>query len=575
MADLFSTLSPRDRQNLGRNLGITLPDGRKFKNGVLISAQDAANTEGTRARDAAFSLQTGPYGRQDGPNPNEAGAKAYAQYMGLPANGASPAGGAKGQQAQAVSGASGAAPVAGQPSPYEDLLNRARLGQATYNSGKAAPISGTPSVQPNAGLPSATPIPPSAPSKAGGTATFTMPDGVERVYGGIGGDGIRRDFPSGSSVSGGQSPAMLPIPQPYNPNASASYTRPDGTTRTLNAQDLGNLPPTQGFGFPESPASADQQATYARQLAAPTNGINGAPAPDLLRPRSVEEINAMSPVQRAALVQFTNEQKAANAPKEVKVQSYRSQDAKGNPIEVSVDQYGREVGKGPVRPTSTTNIISEKGEGEAEKVVGKAEGEFFTGLAESADKAAEATSNLEKIRTLYGENAYSGPLATTATKLKQIGATLGIIDANSAATQDQLQAELAKGVLTSTKEFFKGMGALSNLEGAKAESAVANLSRTPEGNLRILEWQNANAPTIIEGNRLKEAARAEGKSITEANSIARKFMRENYKKLSEIKADSTPSPATSSPAASPAPAITPPAPVQPLKVGRFTVTPIQ
>lgn len=68
---------------LVRAVGITLPDGRKFKNGVLISAGDAARSAGTRARDAAFDLQGGEYATRGGPNPNDAGRAAYADYLGL------------------------------------------------------------------------------------------------------------------------------------------------------------------------------------------------------------------------------------------------------------------------------------------------------------------------------------------------------------------------------------------------------------------------------------------------------------------------------------------------------------
>lgn len=501
MPELSYLLSPSDRAKLSMQVGIPLGDGRMMRGGRVLSATDAANAEATRARTAAFSQQTGQYAdRSANVNPNQAGAQAYARYM----QGAAPQAGQMGQVRQP---SATAGQVAG-PQPAADILNRARLMAQYQGQGVNAP-------QP------AAPQPPPGIQMAVGPNISTAPTYLP--YGSIGAQRASGEY---TVDTGSGAPATFASEQAARQN----YLFPASGAPT------GQLiaPQTDIQPIPEAPGPGATAPTSAIQPAA----TRAQPVPGFLGGGyTPQQINAMAPEQRSALVAFNAEQAEARAPQEVKLQTARSQDAAGNPIEVSYDQFGREISRGPVRPTASTTInTGAGGETEAEKVVGKDEGEKFVGLADSAERAAEATANLDKVRQLYASGAYSGPGANVATRLKQIGATLGLVDAASAATQDELQAELAKGVLTSTKEFFKGMGALSNLEGAKAESAVANLSRTPEGNLRILEWQNANAPTIIEGNRLKEEARAAGKSISEANAIARKFMRANYKKLSSIPA---------------------------------------
>jgi hypothetical protein len=47
----------KTQDDLNRLLGVNLPDGRRMKNGVLISAEDAARTDATTARNAALSAE--------------------------------------------------------------------------------------------------------------------------------------------------------------------------------------------------------------------------------------------------------------------------------------------------------------------------------------------------------------------------------------------------------------------------------------------------------------------------------------------------------------------------------------
>lgn len=74
----------RDEMIARRAAGTPINDGsgRIVRNGVIVSAQDQANTAATRARDAAFARQTGQYADRSGTiNPDAEGQGAYDATM--------------------------------------------------------------------------------------------------------------------------------------------------------------------------------------------------------------------------------------------------------------------------------------------------------------------------------------------------------------------------------------------------------------------------------------------------------------------------------------------------------------
>ncbi|NBW22731.1 MAG: hypothetical protein EBR82_83780, partial [Caulobacteraceae bacterium] len=153
----------------------------------------------------------------------------------------------------------------------------------------------------------------------------------------------------------------------------------------------------------------------------------------------------------------------------------------------------------------TTNIINtpeNSGKKAAEEGIGKAVSEQYIAIGSAADSAENAASTLNRVKDLYKQGAYSGTGANIVSSLKSLAASLGY-DTKDATTQDQLNQILQENALMRTRELFKGLGSLSNLEGQKAESTVANLSRTPEGNVKILEWQSRNAPVLRAADDLK------------------------------------------------------------------------
>jgi hypothetical protein len=260
MADLSSLLSPADRAKLARQVGITLEDGRVLKGGRILSAQDAANSAATRARDAAFTSQTGPNADRSGAvNPDQAGKQAYESY--LQRFSQAP----QAQMPAQAPMAGGSAQAGGQSGgPAMDLLNRARL-MAQYQGAPAAqapapaPVGGIsvaagPNMSTNTGLPA-------------GSIGFARKDGSFTVQ-----------------QAGGAAPQQF-----ANEGAARQQFagQAAGPMPGMNAPAMPSMPPASGGASPV-PAFLQGGAGYSPQ-----------------------QINAMSPDQRTALVAFNQEQAAA------------------------------------------------------------------------------------------------------------------------------------------------------------------------------------------------------------------------------------------------------------------------
>jgi hypothetical protein len=188
------------------------------------------------------------------------------------------------------------------------------------------------------------------------------------------------------------------------------------------------------------------------------------------------------------------------------------------------------------KPTTTTNIINtpeNKGEIAAEEVIGKSIGEQYNAIGSAADISEKSALTLDRVKSLYDQGAYTGAGVGLVSGLGKFAATIGL-NVPEQASQDQLEQVLQEGALARTRELFKGTGSLSNLEGSKGEQTVANLSRTPVGNIKILEWQSRNAPVLRAADDLKISLREKGMKPEKIVSEVRKYVKDNYIKLNDV-----------------------------------------
>ena len=184
-------------------------------------------------------------------------------------------------------------------------------------------------------------------------------------------------------------------------------------------------------------------------------------------------------------------------------------------------------------PTTNVNM----GENSAEKAIGEEAGAIYNAIGSAADSAEGSQQRLDLAKKLYAQGATSGAGAGFIGFAKNVLASAGI-DVPSEASQAQLEQMLKSGALARTKELYKGMGSLSNLEGKNAEGTVANLSRTEKGNIQILEWEAANAPMLRAADDLKLKLRSEKMPIEKINAEVKSFVRKNYHKIDDFSAES-------------------------------------
>lgn len=135
--------------------------------------------------------------------------------------------------------------------------------------------------------------------------------------------------------------------------------------------------------------------------------------------------------------------------------------------------------------TNVSTNVTNTGEKEFDKAVGKDYGETFVGINKGARDSVGAINNLNLMEKLTNDpNFYSGAAGEAITKAKQIAASLGIADANSAAPNELFKKISQKAVLDSAGGSL-GTG-FSNADRAFLEGTVPNIANTPEGNRQII-----------------------------------------------------------------------------------------
>ena len=186
--------------------------------------------------------------------------------------------------------------------------------------------------------------------------------------------------------------------------------------------------------------------------------------------------------------------------------------------------------------TTIVNTPENKGKTAAEEVIGKATGEQYNAIGSAADAADKSVLILDRVKSLYDQGAYTGVGVGLVSGIGKFASSIGL-NVPEQASQDQMEQILQEGALVRTRELFKGTGSLSNLEGSKGEQTVANLSRTPAGNIKILEWQSRNAPVLRAADDLKITLRDKGVEPEKIVSEVRKYVKNNYIKLDDVASD--------------------------------------
>lgn len=261
----ISFLSQSDRAKLARTIGVPIGDGRVFRNGTVVSAEDAQRTEMDRARNSLLSQQTSGYrqsqemlqreqSRMGKPSPQFLAPQAPAQ----PAQ----------SQPQAPQ-----APGAPQGAPSPLMLAQANLIQS-YQSQQPAPQQNP---QPSPGiLAAAGPNISSAPTgQPQGSVGFQRADGSYSVQGA---NGAQQSFGSeqaantfyqfganGGVQTPGQ-PAIAPAPSPAfmpQPQQAQAPAQPTLANKTYSPQEISRMSPEQVLtrdAFDQQNAAKTQQS---------------------------------------------------------------------------------------------------------------------------------------------------------------------------------------------------------------------------------------------------------------------------------------------------------------------------
>lgn len=139
---------------------------------------------------------------------------------------------------------------------------------------------------------------------------------------------------------------------------------------------------------------------------------------------------------------------------------------------------------GATRVNNSTSVTN-SGEKEFDKAVGKDYGETFVGINKAARDSVGALNNLNLMEKITQDpNFYSGAGGEAVTKAKQLAASLGIADAATAAPNELFKKISQKSVLDAAGGSL-GAG-FSNADRSFLEGTVANIGNTPEGNRQII-----------------------------------------------------------------------------------------
>ena len=262
--DYTAFLSQRDRAKLARNIGVPIGDGRVFKRGVIVSAEDAQRSDMDRQRNSLLTQQTSGYRQSQEMLQREQ------QRMGQPSpQFLPPMGQAQPEMQPQMPGQPQQAP-AGAPSPL--LLAQANQIQRYQQANPPqAPVQ-----QPNTGIsvaagPNVSTAPTGLPQ---GSIGFQRADGSYSVQApmgpGVGTQTFANEGAARGAFAAAPSPQFLPQPsvQPNTPTALPPQPAPQPSLadKVYSPQEIARMSPEQLM----SREAFDQQNVARKQQEAQT-----------------------------------------------------------------------------------------------------------------------------------------------------------------------------------------------------------------------------------------------------------------------------------------------------------------
>lgn len=170
----------------------------------------------------------------------------------------------------------------------------------------------------------------------------------------------------------------------------------------------------------------------------------------------------------------------------------------GQPIQVTVDQLtGRRLGSGPKQQPKYVLTPEEQvtvaGQTEGAKKDAELASVFVNSVPDAAEVAQGTLSNISEIEKLYAAGTKSGFGQDFLNGASALGLRLGLVKPGVVADQQELGKLLAGNALQFAREVMKGTGAVSDFERRKVDQASADLGKSPEANLRIMQLSKAVA----------------------------------------------------------------------------------
>lgn len=211
--------------------------------------------------------------------------------------------------------------------------------------------------------------------------------------------------------------------------------------------------------------------------AAPGGPDLQAAIPRLIRAGYTDEAAKLATIQKALSPESSADLQAYNL--------YQKQEIAAGRTPMPFLPFKTKLAEAGATRVNNSTSVTNSGEKEFDKAVGKDYGETFVGINKAARDSVGALNNLNLMEKITSDpNFYSGAGGEAVTKAKQLAASLGIADAATAAPNELFKKISQKSVLDAAGGSLGG--GFSNADRSFLEGTVANIGNTPEGNRQII-----------------------------------------------------------------------------------------
>lgn len=164
-------------------------------------------------------------------------------------------------------------------------------------------------------------------------------------------------------------------------------------------------------------------------------------------------------------------------------------------------RFKRDPATGKAIAWSQPSVINRSSEAQGDVSMYKEQGqqraqkasEFLTDIDNMAEKGRERRMYIGQIIDLYKRGAVTGAGTSEINQIRGFLVRGGFADADSLATDEQVETALMHLVVEDRRDFGKGTGALSDGETRMFQRATANPNRLPAANLAILAFMDEAA----------------------------------------------------------------------------------